>query len=121
MSYYHISRLDRCYRESTASKYSIAYVEIHWESPASLPEKLSPVSIEDIQNATKTLDGTYTIRVFATFEALLKEYMDEYHSQSVSKTRGINASQLIDQVGNKLTPKLGKELQEAVHEQGKRI
>ena len=115
MSRYHISHIESCFKEYIASSYALASLELNWDHQSRIQHEAEPVTLVDVRKAARFMDSTYTIRIFATFEALLKEHMDQFHPQ-VRQPKDARAAQLIDQVGIRLSPKVGRELREAVHE-----
>ncbi|MDQ2731715.1 MAG: hypothetical protein M3Y56_08660 [Armatimonadota bacterium] len=80
MSRSYQQELDLVRREYQSAKFAIAYVSLNWSKQGinSYQKDLGP---EDLRRTSARLEVTYIIRLFATFEGLLKQYMIAYYPE----------------------------------------
>lgn len=64
--------------EYESARFSLIYVMANWQKQNIHSDK-TIVSPENLKLAANHLEVTYIIRLFATFEGLLKQYISEYH------------------------------------------
>lgn len=60
--------------------------------------KNNPVARDHLSRATKNLDGTYIVRLFAAFEAALRSYD---RAKNNDRARETTAAVMIDEIGGK--------------------
>jgi|SRR5579884_1828844 len=73
MSYIHCQRLSSIREEYTVARISVSYVEGARPNPPNNLD-LNGITLQQIQRASRNLEDTYIIRVFAEFEGILRDY-----------------------------------------------
>ena len=78
MSSIYIRRLRGVQTEFEAAKQALAYVERHWQQQTIYQEvpRLGP---RDFAEASRNIERTYFIRLFAEFEGVLKDHLATNH------------------------------------------
>lgn len=82
-----------------------------------------PQARQGLPQASRNLEGTYVVRVFAAFESALRSYERWWHPERVGTAR-VDASQMIDEIGARHAPDIprrtkrpiGLQIRERVHE-----
>ncbi len=114
MSSLFIQRLRAVRNEYDAAREAIAYVNRNWQKhniPASMTEGLTP---KHFTNAAESLEAVFIIRLFSTFEGILKEHLAKNHP-GISVPEDARAVWLIDRVSTLQTPHIGTPLRNEVH------
>jgi len=83
-------------KEYEASRVAVSRLaqQVH-ENPNVLADE--PKARDGLPQASKNLEGTYLVRVFAAFESALRSYERWWHPERVGVTR-VDASQMIDEI-----------------------
>ncbi len=114
MSDFYVRSLLRLGDEYEAVDASLKYVQEQWlRQSLSLP--ITRATAEDLQRAIRDLQSAYFIRLFSTFEGMLREHMSQHHP-TLSMEEDVPAVRLIDRVSQLQSPQISSPLRERVHE-----
>jgi hypothetical protein len=81
MSDPYVQRLRRIRDEFEAARQSLAYVNQNWDGQSLFATVLfQGISPNSLQNASRNVEVTYFVRLFAEFEGILKDHLQTNHS-----------------------------------------
>lgn len=116
MSVRHMRTLQRIEREFLVSYAVLEFVVSHWEGALTQGLPLpNAVSRADAERAGQQIEGTFTIRLFAEFEAMLRDHLAQVSPQS-APTPEATSSLLIDQTYRLYRATISPALYQSVHE-----
>lgn len=78
MSDVHVRRLRGVQAEFEAARQALAYLERHWQRDA-IYREVERTTSRDLAAASRHVEATYFIRLFAEFEGLLKDQLATNH------------------------------------------
>jgi len=78
MSDVYVRRLRGVQAEFDAARQALAYVERHWQRDA-IYREVERTTPRDLAVASRQVEATYLIRLFAEFEGLLKDHLATNH------------------------------------------
>ena len=114
MSDQYVRLLQRVRDEHNAVDASLQYVQEQWRRQnLSLP--ITQATAGDLQRAINDLQPTYFIRLFSTFEGMLREHMAQHHPDILVE-EDARAVWLIDRVAQLQAPPISAPLRSRVHE-----
>lgn len=114
MSVVYVRSLSRLRDEYEAVDASLRYVQDQWRKQnLSLP--ITRATPESLNRAISDLRSAYFIRLFSTFEGMLREHMAQHHP-TISMEEDARAVWLIDRVSQLQSPHLSPPLRDRVHE-----
>lgn len=114
MSNVYVRLLERVEQELTAAHDALAYVEQNWYRQSiflDVPES----SLPDVIRAADNQEAVYLIRLFSTFEGMLREHLAQHHP-GIAVPEDARAVWLIDRVAQRQTPPIGLALKNRVHD-----
>ncbi len=114
MSDHYVRLLRRVRDEHDAVDASLRYVQDQWRRQ-NLSLAIKQATPEDLQRAIDDLGMTFFIRLFSTFEGMLRQHMEQHHP-NVSVKEDARAVWLIDRVAQLQSPAISAPLRERVHE-----
>ena len=103
--------------EYESAKFCLGYVSVHWQKHTISPDE-KMVTPSALKRALYHLEVTYIIRLFATFEGLLKQYMKE-RRPTIALPSGedkMRVGWFIDRVSQLEKPKISSQLRNRVYE-----
>ncbi len=115
MSDKYVNRLKSVASEYEAVRAALAYVNVNWQKQniySQVDGKLTPIHFI---NASGSIESVFVIRLFSTFEGILKEHLSSNHP-ALRIPEDARAVRLIDQVALRQNPRIRAELREKVHE-----
>lgn len=116
MSATYIRHLRRIGRELLAAKGALNYAGRSWDRhDLANDSDLREVGPQDIRNAADNLEATFIIRLFATFEGILKEHLAQQHP-GIAVPEDARAVWLIDRAAVLQSPPIGAPLRQRVHD-----
>lgn len=116
MSDLYVRRLERIREEHQAASGALAYVSVNWHRSNIFNfSGLETVGVEEVQRAADDLESTYFIRLFSTFEGILKEHMASKHP-NLRVAEDVSAASLIDRVAKLQRPRIADALRERVQD-----
>lgn len=113
MSDFYVRSFVRLGDEYEAVDASLRYVQEQWLRQ-NLSLSIRRATAEDLQRAIRDLQSAYFIRLFSTFEGMLREHMAQHHS-TISMEEDAPAVRLIDRVSQLQSPQISSLLRERVH------
>ena len=113
MSDFYVRSLLRLSDEYDAVDASLNYVQKQWRRQ-NLSLSITRATSEDLQRAINDLQSAYVIRLFSTFEGMLKQHMVHHHP-NISVKEDAPAVWLIDRVANLQSPQILAPSRERVH------
>lgn len=114
MSHFYVRSLLRLRDEHDAVDASLRYVQEQWRRQnLSLP--ITHATAEDLQRAINDLQSAYFIRLFYTFEGMLREHMAQHHPNLLVE-EDARAVWLIDRAAQLQAPPISAPLRDRVHE-----
>jgi len=114
MSINYVRLLQRVRDEHDVVDASLIYVREQWLRQ-NLSLAIRTATPEDLRRAVDDLDATYFIRLFSTFEGILKQHLAQHHPD-LALEEDARAVVLIDRVAQLQHPQLSAPLRERVHE-----
>jgi len=114
MSEVYVRRLFRIQREYGATRDAAAYVLHNWHKQ-DIFRDIQGISEEDLRRAAGNLDAIFLIRLFSTFEGILKEHLAQHHP-NIAVPEEARAVWLIDRVAQRQSPPIPASLKSRVHE-----
>jgi len=114
MSDLYVRLLQRVGDEHDAVDASLKYVRDQWRRQ-NLSLAIKQATPEDLQRAIDDLDTTFFIRLFSTFEGMLRQHMEQHHA-GISVEEDARAVWLIDRVARLQAPPIVAPLRDRVHE-----
>jgi len=112
MSASYVRSLVRLKTEYEAVDASLRYVQEQWRRQ-NLPLSITLATPEALSRAISDLPSAYSIRLFSTFEGMLREHMAQHHTALSEDTPAI---QLIDRVASLEDNRVSAQLRDKVHE-----
>ena len=109
-----VRRLSRIRREYDATRDAAAYVIRNWQKQ-NIFDDIQGTSLEDLRRAAGSLDAVFVIRLFSTFEGILKEHLAQHHPH-IAVPEEARAVWLIDRVAQRQVPPIPASLKSRVHE-----
>ena len=101
-------------REFDAAKNALDYVKQNWQSQ-SIFLRAEKYGLPDLFRAVENLGAVYLLRLFSTFEGLLKEHLAEHHP-GIALPEDARAVWLIDRVSQRQTPAISAALRGRVQD-----
>ena len=103
--------------EFESAKFSLAYVSNQWQKQNILPDERSVIP-EGLKRTLAHLEVTYIIRLFATFEGLVKEYIKDHHPDITLPTNEerVKVGWYIDCVAQLQKPRISTVLRTRVYQ-----
>ena len=109
-----VRRLSRIRREYDATRDAAAYVIRKWQAQ-NIFDDIQGTSLEDLRRAAGNLDAVFVIRLFSTFEGILKEHLAQHHP-TIRVPEEARSVWLIDRVAQRQSPPIPASLKSRVHE-----
>ncbi len=101
-------------REYDATRDAATYVIQNWHTQ-DIFQDIQGTSLEDLRRAAGSLDAIFIIRLFSTFEGILKEHLTQHHPH-IAVPEEARAVWLIDRVAQRQSPPIPPPLKSRVHE-----
>ena len=114
MSDIYVNSLLRLSDEYKAVDASLRYVQKEWQRQ-NLSLSITRATPADLQRAIRDLHSAYIIRLFSTFEGMLREHMAQHHP-SIFMDEDAPAVRLIDRVPQLQSPHISSQLLNRIHE-----
>ncbi len=114
MSEIYVRRLARVVREFDAACEALDYVQQNWQRQ-SVFLYVSRSGLPDLARAADNLESVYLLRLFSTFEGLLKEHLAEHHP-GITVPEDARAVWLVDRAAQRQTPPISAALRNRVHD-----
>ena len=109
-----VRRLKSVQSEYDAAREAIAYVDRYWQK-LNISAEIGGITPKQFTNAANSLETIFIIRLFSTFEGVLKEHLAKNHP-TISVPEDARAVWLIDRVANRQTPRINAPLVSKVHD-----
>ncbi len=109
-----VRRLSRIRREYDATRDAAAYVLRNWQKQ-NIFDDIQGTSLEDLRRAAGNLDAVFVIRLFSTFEGILKEHLAQNHP-TIRVPEEARSVWLIDRVAQRQSLPISASLKSRVHE-----
>lgn len=114
MSDVYVHLLERVHRELNAAQDALSYTEQNWYRNSIFLD-MPTSSLPDIIRASNRLEAVYFIRLFSTFESILKEHLIQHHP-GITVPEEARAIWLIDRTAQRQTPAITPALRSRVHD-----
>ena len=114
MSQQYLRRLNQVKSDFDAADDALSYVSRNWDKN-NISQEVSRSKLADFRKAQVGLETMFFIRLFATFEGILKQHLVERHS-TLTLPEDPKAVWLIDRVGNLQRPRITLPLRVRVHD-----
>jgi hypothetical protein len=101
--------------EYEAAREAIAYINRNWQKYDIYGEITEGLTPQHFKNAAQNLEAIFIIRLFATFEGILKEHLAKSHPH-ISVPEDVRAVWLIDRSANLQNPHIVTPLRNRVHD-----
>lgn len=117
MSKIYKNKLQRVQEEQDTAQEAVAYIRNNWYAKSIFNEAgfIEGRTLDEISQLAESLDTIFTIRLFAAFEGMLQEHMQQHHP-GIGVPEYAGASFLIDQVATAQTTRISIDLCNEVHE-----
>ncbi len=115
MSDKYVNRLKSVASEYDAVREALAYVNVNWQKQSIYSQESQKLTPKHFISASASIESVFIIRLFTTFEGILKEHLSRNHPTK-RIPEDARVMWLIDQVAIRQTPRIRSELREKVHE-----
>ncbi|MCW3096289.1 MAG: hypothetical protein JWL77_1907 [Chthonomonadaceae bacterium] len=99
--------------EYETTEFALSHLINSWNT-AKVIKEAGERSLTDFQRAALHLEVTYIVRLFATFEGLLKLYLDDHHTE-VTSPNNPKVGWFVDFVARKQSPPISTHLKAGVN------
>ena len=114
MSDVYVYFLEQVHKELDAAHDALIYVEQNWDRQSIFLD-IPGSSLPDLGRAAEHQEAVYFIRLFSTFEAILREHLAQHHP-GIMVPEEARAVWLIDRVAQRQTPAITAVLRNRVHD-----
>lgn len=114
MSDVFVQRLRAVRDEYDAAREALSYIIRNWQKHDIYAEMVSSLTPKHFNNAANNLEAIFIIRLFTTFEGILKEHLAKNHPR-ISVPEDARVVWLIDRVATRRPPHITTQLRVEVH------
>ena len=119
MSSLHVSQIRNLAKEFKSSHTALSYIEANWNMLSTELEvwgtgsstshrRHDQIGLVDVRKALSSIEATFTLRIFATFEEMLRQHIAQHHPQTQLKSE-VSSYWLIDRVAKLQTQRVSSQ------------